>query len=125
MTPTPCPDQSYVYSGFVTRVIDADTLEIDVDLGFHLKTKQHFRLVNVNAPEMRGDQREAGLAAKQYAMDRLLLKEVVIRTAKADSFGRWLAHVWILNYKFEADDFNAELVNLGYAIPYRDGKGGA
>jgi len=140
VTRQPAPSQAYVYNGLVTRIIDGDTIEIVADLGFYLSSTQRFRLVNVNTPETRGASRPAGLVAKDYTMTRLLGKRVVIRTTKADSFGRWLVHVWVAG-DGQGDrqaggqdghpeegalvDFNAELVERGYAVAYREGTGGA
>lgn len=126
MNPLPCPSQAYVYNGVVTKVIDGDTIDIDVDLGFRMRTTQRFRLVDVNAPEMHGPDRLRGLAARSHAAACLLGESVVIRTTKADDFGRWLARIWYRNDPAAGAmaDFNAESVTLGYAVAYREGEGG-
>lgn len=127
MIPQPCPSQAYIYNGVVTRVIDGDTVEIEVDLGFHLKTTQRFRLVDINAPEMKGAMRLEGLAARTHVLACLAGEKVVIRTTKSDDFGRWLVRIWFDPFKNGSPmvDFNADMVAAGFAVPYREGEGGA
>jgi endonuclease YncB( thermonuclease family) len=74
------------------RVIDGDTFEADIDLGFHLiKRKIKIRILDINCPERRT---ESGKQATAYATGWLDTgKGVTIQTVKTDSFGRWLAHV--------------------------------
>lgn len=54
------------YRAVVQRVIDGDTVEVYLDLGFEVTRTIHVRLSRINAPEIRGESREAGLAAKAY-----------------------------------------------------------
>ena len=61
----------------VTRVVDGDTIYGDIDLGFNFGArKMEFRLAEVNTPEIKGANRTAGLAAKEYVEDKILNKEV-------------------------------------------------
>lgn len=82
------------YAARVDRVVDGDTLSVDVDLGFRVMTRQRLRLLDVDAPETRGVSRDAGAASKA-ALERLLPVgcAVVVETAKGDRYGRWLARV--------------------------------
>lgn len=105
---------AYWYNARCTRAIDGDTVEVVIDVGFHLTTTQRVRLVDVNTPEDR-----AGLAAKAYTQSRLAGKDVLIHTAKSDSFGRWLARIVV-----DGVDFNRELLDEGYAVPYMTGTAG-
>ena len=41
----------YLYSGEVTRVVDGDTIDVAVDLGFKIVLNERFRLANIDAPE--------------------------------------------------------------------------
>lgn len=88
---------AYRYSAIVRRVIDADTIDLDVDMGFRAwRMRERFRLAGINAPEMRGPQKALGQAAKAWLEAALPIgSAVVIETAKdPDSFGRWIATVW-------------------------------
>ena len=84
----------YTYKAKIVRVIDADTLELEVDCGFRLKFRDRFRLEGVNAPELNTAE---GQAAKQFVIgwvDELRNPVgdavVTIETYKPDKYGRWL-----------------------------------
>jgi micrococcal nuclease len=88
----------YEYKAIMRRVIDGDTIVVDIDLGFAIwRHEERLRLADINAPEIKGAERPAGLKAKA-ALEQLLYpgRELFIRTEKdkSDSFGRWIAHVY-------------------------------
>jgi micrococcal nuclease len=94
----PTLDDRYVYSGRVTRVIDGDTVVIDIDLGCDVWMRNaHCRLAGINAPEIRGEQAYDGVRAKEF-LDFIVhtTKPVVIRTHKdrREKYGRWLVELW-------------------------------
>ena len=105
----------------VTRDVDGDTIYGDVDLGFNFGArKMEFRLAEVNTPEIKGAERTAGLAAKEYVESKILNKEVCILTKEdtKEKYGRYLAWVY---YK-ESDNLwiclNKKLVELNLAVPF-------
>lgn len=106
----------YTYKAIITSVYDGDTVTADVDLGFrsHLK-KLKFRLYGIDAPEVRGEERPEGLKARDWLRERILGKEVTIRSVKdrTGKYGRWLAHVYVS----AGDDMsvNLEMAQLGLA----------
>ena len=80
---------TYIYAVKVERVIDGDTVQLLVDLGFHLTASMRFRILGVDTPE-RG---QPGWA-EATAFTRAWLEQspgLTAATEKADSFGRWLA----------------------------------
>lgn len=82
----------YVYNGIVLKVVDGDTLDIMLDLGFATYRKVRCRLLEINAPEaktLEGDRITAFL--REYITD----KNVVVSSKKLDRYGRSLAHVHI------------------------------
>ncbi len=104
---------SHRYSAIVRRIVDADTLDLDVDMGFRAwRIRERFRLAGINAPEMRGPQRAAGQAAKAWLEAALPIGAViVIESAKdPDNFGRWIARVWC-----DGTCLNDALVEAGHA----------
>ena len=56
----------YEYRATILRVIDGDTIEARVDLGFDVSVIERFRLYGINAPETKGESREEGKAATEY-----------------------------------------------------------
>lgn len=87
----------FIYRAVARRVIDGDTVELDIDLGFgswlHARP---IRLLGVLAPETRGPERAEGMMAKAE-LERLLPvgSEVVLRSSKdgKDKYGRYLGDI--------------------------------
>jgi len=105
-----------------TRVVDGDTIYVQIDVGFRLTTAQSVRLLGVDTPEInRGttEQRAAGVAARE-ATTLWLADHAVgdwplrIATSKADSFGRWLGVVT----SSDGDNLNEWLLEHGHAVPW-------
>lgn len=72
-------DFLYHYKATVKRVIDGDTVVVDVDLGFSVVLRdQPVRLAKVNTPEKKGKTKAAGVAAKEALEAKLSGKEVVL-----------------------------------------------
>jgi micrococcal nuclease len=96
----------YEYRAKVVRVVDADTLDLEVDLGFTVKVKIRARLHGIDAPEIHGVKKESeeyqkGTAALVCAQDWLSHRNyrVIIRSFDGDAigqgkYGRWLVEVW-------------------------------
>ena len=104
----------YTYRAIVRKIVDGDTIDCDVDMGFRAwRMNERFRLAGINAPEMRGPERDAGKASKAFVES--LIKpgaEIIIETDKdPDNFGRWIATVYI-NEK----SLNDALVENGHAV---------
>ena len=95
----------YEYKAIVTNIVDGDTFDMDIDLGFHIHIHERVRLLDVDTPEKFGEEKELGLIMKQYAENKFLNKEVIIKSEKAniaadtDSFGRWLVKVYVPEYE--------------------------
>jgi micrococcal nuclease len=93
----------YIYKAELIRVVDGDTVDLIIDLGFDTSRKERFRLYGIDAPEMNT---AAGKEAKKWLWDALQpLEAIYIQTiqletkAKRDKYGRFLAVL----YKGEAD----------------------
>jgi endonuclease YncB( thermonuclease family) len=83
----------YTYKAYVTQVIDGDTFDAVIDLGFKIMTLQKLRLRGLDAPEIvssEGKEAKAFLE-KHFAKTR---NEILIRTVKSDKYDRYLADVW-------------------------------
>ena len=102
---------NYVRKAKVTYIVDGDTFDANVDLGYDIWTKQRYRMLEINTPE-RGQLNYA--EAKQYLSDRIMGKEVYIESVKDDSFGRYLANVYV-----DGVMINLELIENGLAVKYK------
>jgi micrococcal nuclease len=85
----------YIYKAELVRVVDGDTVDLAIDLGFDTFRKERFRLYGIDAPEIRF---EAGKAAKAWLWEALQpLEAFYVQTiqletkAKRDKYGRFLA----------------------------------
>ena len=89
---------TYNYNFILTKVIDADTLEGNIDLGFKMNiVKIRIRVAGIDAPEVRGEEKIEGLKAKDYVISTLADNPIKIKSYYYDSFGRIIADVYYLN----------------------------
>jgi len=112
----------YEYSAKVTRVIDGDTIDVTVDLGFHVQIRERLRLYGINAPEVRGVDRPAGLAATAWLKEYLteLDNEITIRTIRdrKGKYGRYLAILVDNRDPQNSVDINQLMIKVGHAAEY-------
>lgn len=105
----------YQYKATISRVIDGDTVVMDVDLGFYIWLKDiHFRFWGINAPEKSDP--EGWKAATDFAVN--WFKEnptVIVSVYGQDKYGRWLAS---FPDPAASGTLNNQLVKLGLAEPY-------
>lgn len=103
----------YTYNALIKRVIDGDTFEAEVDLGFKIWAKDRFRLFGYSAPETHGDEKPYGIIAKTKLESLLVVGRIyVIKTTKPDKYGRWLAEIL---YPID-ETLNAHLIKQGYGL---------
>ncbi len=90
-------EPEYTYRCELMRVVDGDTMDLLVDLGFHIKVKIRVRLQYFDAPEPRGDTREEGLhySEKAWSWFEDSRGPFFVTTTKAGKFGRWLARIFV------------------------------
>ena len=112
----------YIYSAKCLKVVDGDTIDARVDLGFDTFKKIRIRLVGINAPESCTrdlEEKERGLAAK--ARVKQLMSEsknqFVLHSQGVGKFGRCLGEIFLGESKL-----NDILINEGHAVPYYGGK---
>jgi endonuclease YncB( thermonuclease family) len=116
----------YEYNASLVRVIDGDTLVLKIDLGFKVEIEQTVRLYGIDAPEVIGETREAGLAAKNAVVSMLThesakAEKLLIRThksAKKDKYGRYVAEITFVNTDGNTLSLNEQLITRGFAVPY-------
>ena len=106
----------------VKNVVDGDTIDVVIDLGFDILFASRVRLAGIDTPESRTTdkaEKALGLEAKEYLKKQLKdAKSVVIRTEKMNSsekYGRILGWVYING---ESESINNKMINDGYAWGY-------
>ena len=106
----------YNYKATVERIIDADTVEFTIDVGFKTYMRMNMRLAGIDAPEMRTQE---GKDAKVWLEGQLPIgHEVTLDVFKvADKYGRYLAYV-----TYNGTNMNQELIKNGHAVEYFGGK---
>ncbi len=115
-----------MYTYFVKsldRVVDGDTIDISIDLGFDLTKKERVRLAGIDTPEKRTKnpkEKEMGYQATEFLEMHLMeATKLTVKTEKDGKFGRMLG--WL--YKSEEDtmSINQIMIDKGYAWPYDGG----
>jgi micrococcal nuclease len=85
----------YIYKAELIRVVDGDTVELIIDLGFDTSRKERFRLYGIDAPEMRtaeGKEAKAWLREALQPLEAIYVQTIQLSTkAKRDKYGRFLA----------------------------------
>jgi micrococcal nuclease len=106
----------------VTKVVDGDTIDVIIDLGFDVMFKSRVRLAGIDTPESRTrdlDEKKLGLEAKDYLKHAIeASKDIVIKTEKLNSsekYGRILGWIFLDG---AINSINNEMVQKGYAWEY-------
>ena len=104
----------------VDRVVDGDTIDISIDLGFDLTKKERVRLAGIDTPEKRTKdqkEKEMGYQATEFLEMHLMeATKLTVKTEKDGKFGRMLG--WL--YKTDTDkmSINQIMIDKGYAWAY-------
>jgi len=109
----------YEYNCEVTRIVDGDTVDVIIDLGFDISYKSRVRLYGIDTPESRTrdkDEKVRGLMSKQYLVDELSKGQVVIKTYKdkKGKFGRVLGEMYVADR-----NINLMMVDDYMAVKYK------
>lgn len=115
-------DKLYTYKAFVSSVYDGDTCTVEIDLGLHTWVKdESIRLHRINAPEVKGEERNAGLVSRDFLRNLILNKEIILKTIKdkKEKYGRYLGEIWLQDESGKMICINDLMVSSGNAI-YKD-----
>jgi len=120
----------YEYGFKLDRVVDGDTVDGTIDLGFGISVKKRIRLLGINAPETRLQrkikdeakrlaEKELGLRAKDKLSDMLSNQKIIIQTKldKTGKFGRVLGTL-LIEQAEEQLNINEFLLSKGYVRKY-------
>ena len=109
----------YHYRATVLTVYDGDTCTVDIDLGLNVWIrKEKLRLHRINAPELRGKDREVGLKSRDFLRSQIEGKEIILQTIKdkREKYGRYLAEIWLEDKNGAKINLNDLMVEKGHAI---------
>jgi micrococcal nuclease len=95
----------------LVRVVDGDTVKLRVDMGFRITFKDNFRLARINAPEKKGETKQAGLDAKEQLI-RLIVDGGISRiTTQKHGKYRWVIEL----YNDQGESINNLMVEANHA----------
>ena len=117
----------YTYTIKVIKVIDGDTSDASIDLGFDISVKKRIRFMGINTPECRTRdkaEKEKGLAAKARVQELLDgAEEIQLKSHGVGKFGRCLGELNIYNESsITMVNLNKTLIEEGHAVEYHGGK---
>ena len=109
----------------VHKVVDGDTIDADIDLGFDISLTKRIRLAGIDTPESRttdANEKKLGLEVKEWLKERLnFAKDIIIKTELPDStekYGRIIGHLYVNG---EETSINNQMITEGYAWEYDGG----
>jgi len=120
----------YNYKISLLRVVDGDTIDAEIDLGFDIKVKKRIRFLGINTPESRTkdlEEKAKGLAAKDRVKQLLEgCKNITLNSHGVGKFGRCLGEIQLDmvdgQEKLTLVNLNELLISEGHAVEYHGGK---
>ena len=112
----------YIYKSNLIRVIDGDTVVLDIDLGFDIRVRRIIRMSGIDAPESRGSsdlEKQAAQIATEKLIEMLGDKEITICSHKqiVDRYSRYVASIYV-----DGINVNNAMIIKGLAKEYIDVK---
>ena len=117
----------YTYKCVVTKVIDGDTIDVEIQLGFNvILYKQRIRLHGIDTPESRTrnlEEKARGLLSKQYMLDNAPVgSTITLQSLGKGKFGRILGNIWSEGDEVNPDtSINKRMCLDGFAVAYFGG----
>jgi micrococcal nuclease len=109
----------FKYNAKVERVVDGDTIDATIDLGFNTFKKVRIRMMGINSPESRTrdlEEKKRGLAAKDRLIELLGDGNFILQSHGVGKYGRCLGEIFI-----EDMNINQQLITEGHAVAYYGG----
>ena len=107
-------EELYTYKAEVIKAYDADTVTLRIDLGLDTFREESVRLARIDAPEVRGEEREAGLISRDALREKIVSKEVLIRTYKdkTGKYGRFIVEIFLPYTIITETEGESGLINI-------------
>jgi len=107
----------------IDRIVDGDTIDISIDLGFDLTKKERVRLAGIDTPEKRTKnqkEKKMGYQATEFLEMHLMeATKLTVKTEKDGKFGRMLG--WLYKSDEDTMSINQIMIDKGYAWAYDGG----
>lgn len=113
----------YTYKAKIISTYDGDTCVAQLDLGCHVTLERPIRLYGINAPELRGDTKLAGLEARDFLASQILNKDVYMQTFKdrTEKYGRLLGKIYLSDpTPGNVPTINDLMISSGHAVAYME-----
>lgn len=104
----------------IVKIVDGDTVDVMIDLGFDIYVKQRIRLAGINAPESRTrdlEEKKRGMSAKARLQELCDEADLILHSCGIGKYGRILGHI----YK-DGASLNDIMLAEGHAVKYYGGK---
>jgi micrococcal nuclease len=110
----------YNYTAKLDRVVDGDTMDVVIDMGFKITTNQRIRLAYIDTPETfrqkhDSDEYKAGMAAKEFVIKRLAENQNTFMLDTLKATGKYGRYIGIIKLADSNKTLNDELVETGHA----------
>ena len=110
----------YNYKAKLNRVVDGDTIDLIIDMGFKITTNQRIRLAFVDTPETfrrkhDSDEYKAGMASKNFVIKRFEENQNEMRIDTLKNTGKYGRFIGIIHLADSETTLNDELVEKGFA----------
>jgi len=116
----------------IAKVVDGDTIDANIDLGFDISLNKRIRLAGIDTPESRTKdeyEKKLGLESKEWLKKHLEgAKDIIVKTELPDStekYGRIIGHLYVGDAEVSAvnrkKSVNNQMIEEGYALPYDGG----
>ena len=110
----------------VLKVVDGDTIDASIDLGFDISLSKRIRLAGIDSPESRTTnlkEKALGLESKEWLKKALEgAKDILIKTelpGSTEKYGRIIGHLFVND---QETSLNNQMIAEGYALEYEGGK---
>ena len=110
----------YTYKAILDRVVDGDTIDANINLGFDITIHKRIRLAGIDTPESRTrdlEEKKKGLAAKDRLKELLSSDTFILQSHGVGKYGRCLGELFV-----DDMNINKQLIKEGHAVEYYGGK---
>ena len=116
-------EPAYIYRAEMKRIVDGDTIDMDVDLGFFVKVRIRFRLQGINTPEIYRKKKDSeeykqGMKSVEFVEEKFRENQGIcmVVSTKTGAYGRWIGDIY---FGDSEESLSNQLLDAGLAVPYK------